>query len=188
MLIGERIKRIRTFREMTQKELGIAMGFPDGSASVRIAQYENCVKVPKKATADDLARILNCNPKNFYSDSDLKGASYIMMDLFWLEESVGETMYIFQLEKYNDRDDPRIVHGKFNDYNFVGGYPPVALAFNYNLINDFMREWATRYSELKKKEITWQEYFEWKINWPATCDDGGRFEPSYQWRKESQHP
>lgn len=37
MTIGERIKRVRMKRGMTQKELGIALGFPDRSADVRIA-------------------------------------------------------------------------------------------------------------------------------------------------------
>ena len=37
MKIGDRIKRIRTMRGMTQKELGLAVGFPTRSADVRIA-------------------------------------------------------------------------------------------------------------------------------------------------------
>ena len=36
--------------------------------------------------------------------------------------------------------------------------------------------------ELKSSEITRDEYFEWKINWPYTCDDCGKFEPKKQWR------
>ena len=36
--------------------------------------------------------------------------------------------------------------------------------------------------ELKSGEITRDEYFEWKINWPQTCDDCGKREPSKQWR------
>ena len=36
--------------------------------------------------------------------------------------------------------------------------------------------------ELKSGEITRDEYFEWKINWPYTCDDCEKFEPKKQWR------
>ena len=36
--------------------------------------------------------------------------------------------------------------------------------------------------ELKSGEITRDEYFEWKINWPYTCDDCGKFEPKKQCR------
>ena len=110
-------------------------------------------------------------------------AECIMMDFFWLEENMGGSLYIFQLQRYNDKDDIRIAHGMFNDYQYDGVFPPVALALNYNKINDFMREWAYHFSERQKKEITADEYFEWKLNWPFTCDDGGRFEPSIHWRK-----
>ena len=37
--------------------------------------------------------------------------------------------------------------------------------------------------ELKSGVITRDEYFEWKINWPYTCDDCGKYEPKKQWRK-----
>ena len=41
MAVGDRIKRVRTFRGMTMKELVMAVGFDEKSADVRIAQYEN---------------------------------------------------------------------------------------------------------------------------------------------------
>lgn len=31
--------------------------------------------------------------------------------------------------------------------------------------------------------ITKDEYLEWKLNWPDTCDDCGRHEPMKRWRK-----
>ena len=43
MAVGDRIKRARNFRGMTQKELGIAIGFEEKSADIRIAQYERRV-------------------------------------------------------------------------------------------------------------------------------------------------
>ena len=43
MAIGERIHFFRTLRGMTQKYLGMALGFPEKSADVRLAQYENCL-------------------------------------------------------------------------------------------------------------------------------------------------
>ena len=36
--------------------------------------------------------------------------------------------------------------------------------------------------ELKSGEIARDEYFEWKINWPQTCDGCGKYEPKKQWR------
>ena len=38
---GKRIRRYRILCGMTQKALGIAVGFPQETADVRIAQYES---------------------------------------------------------------------------------------------------------------------------------------------------
>lgn len=109
-----------------------------------------------------------------------------MFDLFWMKEDTANSLYVFQLEKYTDNNDNRIIYGKYNDFNYGNIFPPVALAFNYSLVNDFMREWAYHFNERQKKEITADEYFEWKLNWPFTYDDGGRFEPSIIWRKANK--
>ena len=45
MTIGDKIKKIRTFRKMTQKELSEKIGLTDQH---RIVQYEKGVRVPKK--------------------------------------------------------------------------------------------------------------------------------------------
>lgn len=182
MQINERIKCIREYRGMTQKELGLALGGTEKSAAVRIGQYETGARIPKLDSAKALANILHCNYINLYNGNELSKAERIMMDFFWLEEMVGDSICVFQLQKYNDMADPRMAHGMYNDCQYDGIFPPVAIALNYNQINDFMREWAIRFQELKKKDITREEYFEWKINWPYTCDDGGRFEPSIQWK------
>ena len=47
MAVGDRIKRVRNFRGMTQKELGIAVGFDEKSADIRIAQYESNIPTHK---------------------------------------------------------------------------------------------------------------------------------------------
>ena len=39
---------LRQKNHLTQKELGIAVGFPDSCADVRIAQYESDVRTPKQ--------------------------------------------------------------------------------------------------------------------------------------------
>lgn len=38
--IGQRLKFVRRFRRLTQKELGLLMGYCEKTADVRIAQYE----------------------------------------------------------------------------------------------------------------------------------------------------
>ncbi len=45
---GRKLKHLRQKNHLTQKELGIAMGFPETCADVRIAQYESDVRTPKE--------------------------------------------------------------------------------------------------------------------------------------------
>jgi len=51
-----------------------------------------------------------------------------------------------------------------------------------------MREWCLRKEQLKNGEISEDEYFEWKINWPATrskVDFNGKDDQKcrFKWRK-----
>ena len=59
MAIGERIHWFRLMREMTQKYLGIAVGFPKRSADVRLAQYETGTRKPKAELTSALAQALD---------------------------------------------------------------------------------------------------------------------------------
>ena len=56
MAIGERIHFFRTMRGMTQKYLGMALGFPEKSADVHLAQYENGSRTPKEDVTAALAK------------------------------------------------------------------------------------------------------------------------------------
>lgn len=47
-MVGERIKRIRTFRGLTQRELGLKLGYEKRNADVRVVQYESGYRVPQK--------------------------------------------------------------------------------------------------------------------------------------------
>ena len=60
---------------------------------------------------------------------------------------------------------------------------PVGLWFNYNMVAEFMKEWMICKQALKSKQITQGKYLEWKLNWPDTCDNCGKFEPKKEWRK-----
>ena len=51
MTIGEKIKRVRKFRKMTQAELGTAVGLGE-NAQNRIAHYERGTRVPQKELLD----------------------------------------------------------------------------------------------------------------------------------------
>lgn len=62
MDIGYRIKYIRKLKGLTQKELGLKLGFPESAADVRIAQYESGARVPKEGVVNKLANILGVLP------------------------------------------------------------------------------------------------------------------------------
>ena len=57
MAVGDRIKRARNLRGMTQKELGIAIGFEEKSADIRIAQYESNTRTPKEELLRKIAEV-----------------------------------------------------------------------------------------------------------------------------------
>ena len=61
MTVGEKIKYIRTFRGMTQQQLGVAIGLPAKGADNRMAQYETNYRVPKKDMLMDIAKVLDVN-------------------------------------------------------------------------------------------------------------------------------
>ena len=65
MTLGKRIKRIRTYRGMTQRELGIRLGYKESGADIRIAQYEMGHRKPKKDTLYKMAEILSVSPIQF---------------------------------------------------------------------------------------------------------------------------
>ena len=45
---GRKLKHLRQKNHLTQKELGMAVGFPESCADVRISQYESDVRTPKE--------------------------------------------------------------------------------------------------------------------------------------------
>ena len=63
MAIGERIRFIRNLRGMTQKILGAAIGFPEKTADIRLAQYESGTRTPKEDITFALANALEGAPQ-----------------------------------------------------------------------------------------------------------------------------
>ena len=54
MATGERIRHIRNLRGMTQKQLGMAIGFDEKTADIRIAQYESGTRTLKEKLLDGI--------------------------------------------------------------------------------------------------------------------------------------
>ena len=62
MTVGDRLKRFRKRKNLTQKQLGLAAGFDKLGADVRIAQYESGTRRPKGKYVERLAAIVGVQP------------------------------------------------------------------------------------------------------------------------------
>ena len=62
MAIGERIRFFRNMKGITQKYLGMVVGFPERSADVRMAQYETGSRTPKADLTKTLAGFFDISP------------------------------------------------------------------------------------------------------------------------------
>ena len=166
MAIGDRIKRIRNLRGLTQKELGLVIGFDEKTADVRVAQYESGTRTPKEDMLQKIVAALGVNYRSIYEPT-LYSAEDIMYNLFELDEHYAGTS-LYEVEDNSDPDYPE---------------KHMAVCFNARILDDFLKEWQLRKQELAAEKITKEEYMEWKINWPDTADDCGKYEPSKKWRK-----
>lgn len=91
---GNRIKKFRTIRGLTQKELGIATGFNPESADIRIAQYENNSRNPRDVVIERMASVLNVSVFAL-KVPELSTYAEIMQILFYIEDIIND-------EKSND--------------------------------------------------------------------------------------
>ena len=88
MAIGERIHFLRNLRGMTQKYLGIEVGFPENSADVRLAQYESGTRTPKFEMVSVLAQKLDVST-HALTVPDIDSYVGLMHTLFTLEDTYG---------------------------------------------------------------------------------------------------
>ena len=187
MTVGEKIKYIRTFRNMTQKQLGAAIGLPEKGADNRIAQYETNYRVPKKDLLIDIAEALHVNPINFITPVS-GSAEDIMQTFFWLDVDNPDALHFFPMVPSNKKyGTGKEIKAEYDNNDDMPAIPPVGMWFHYNTVNEFMHEWMVHKQELADGEITPDEYLEWKLNWPDTCCESGPScqpcEPKIKWKK-----
>lgn len=184
MTVGDKIKKIRTFRGMTQKELGVAIGLEEKGADNRVAQYETNYRVPKKDLLNKIAEVLRVDRQNFYTDAP-GCAEDFMRTFFWLDEDSPGSIRLFQLVRnpVKERNGDDTI-AKYNDSDEWPVSQPVGMYFQYGLVDEFMQEWLLRQQELHAGQIMREEYFEWKLNWPHTCDDSKERKEYIPWKKK----
>lgn len=155
MAIGERISFFRNMRGMTQKFLGVQVGFPEKSADVRLAQYETGTRTPKADLTAALADTLDVSPQAL-AVPDIDSYIGLMHTLFTLEDRYG-------LEICESDGE---VHLRVNVFK---GKDAAQL-------HEMMCAWRQAAAMLKAGEITQEEYDRWRYRYPE-------FDTSGHWHK-----
>ena len=88
---GEKLRYLRQKTNMTQKQLGIAVGFPENTADVRIAQYETNARMPREELLKKIAQVLGVQ-KEILTVPVLSKAKEFSAAFFWMNE-MGECRF-----------------------------------------------------------------------------------------------
>lgn len=145
MAIGERIRYFRNLRGMTQKYLGMRMGFPEKSADVRMAQYESGARTPKADLTAALAHELDVSPQAL-DVPDIDSYIGLMHTFFTLEDVYGLTVE-------GENGDIRLRVDVFKGKDAAH-------------LHEMLCAWAQKAARLKAGEITQEEYDRWRHYYP----------------------
>ena len=154
MAIGERIRFLRNLRGMTQKYLGMAVGFSEHTADIRMAQYESGKRTPKKDLTESLAYVLGVSPMaldipNIESDQNL------IHTLFAIEDIYGLKPVILDGKAYLMADVQHVYKG----LSHLKSGPDYTL-------ERMLNRWANEAEKLQNGEITQEEYDHWRYTFP----------------------
>ena len=152
MEIGERIRFFRNLRGMTQKYLGMQVGFPEKTADIRMAQYESGSRTPKSDLTENLAAVLGVSPLAL-SVPDIDSDLGLMHTLFALEDRYGLTTEKGENGVYM-RVDPR--KGK-----------------DAAELSEMLNAWAEQAEKYHNGDISREDYDKWRYNYPKYDENSG---------------
>ena len=155
MAIGERIHFFRLLRGMTQKYLGTAVGFPEKSADVRLAQYESGSRKPKADLTNALAQVLDVSPQAL-DVPDIDSYIGLMHTLFTLEDIYGLTV-----SEADGEVCLKVNKGKGKDAAEL---------------SKMLCAWKEQADKLSSEEISREEYNNWRYYYP-------KYDTSQLWAK-----
>lgn len=147
---GEKIKKYRKIRKMSQKELGLKCDFSKNTADVRIAQYEQNDKTPRDTALNKIADALEVNKYalfdfNLTSNDALCHALFDMSDFHGLEPvKINGEYYL----SFNDA-----IHTGINGEKYIK-----IKEFDYN---NFLKEWLQKREEYHNGTLSETEYQLW---------------------------
>ena len=140
MSIGKRLRFFRKRAQMTQKELGLLVGFNPLSAEVRIAQYESGERTPRWMLREKLASALGVASAAL-SVPNIETDREFMHLLFALEDRCHITVTEFGAD--------------FRIEVPYQGFAPLGLD---------LLAWKDKQEQLLNDEITKEEYDNWRYN------------------------
>ena len=155
MAIGERIHFFRIMRGMTQKYLGMLVGFPERSADVRLAQYETGSRKPKAELTAALAQALDVAPQAL-DIPDIDSQIGLMHTLFALEDIYGLTV---------SETDGEVCLKVSRDKGKAA-----------EELLQMLTAWQEQAAKLSAEEISREDYDQWRYNYP-------KFDTTQQWAK-----
>lgn len=138
MTIGEKIRRFRTEKNLSQKQLAVMSGMSEPA----IRNYELGNRTPSEKRLDHIAKALGVS-RFALSDPDLDSYVGMMHALFYLEDNYG-----LGVAKIDDQ-----ICLRFKD--------PVAAS------NTALRAWYEEFSSFKDEKISREEYDAWRHTYPA---------------------
>lgn len=145
MAIGERIRFFRNLRGMTQKYLGIQVGFPEKTADIRMAQYESGSRTPKADLTNKLAEVFGVSASAL-TIPDIDSYNGLMHTLFAMED-----LYGLRIDKLDGELCIRLDKG---------------MGTNYISMFEMFSAWQEQAEKLKNGEITKEEYDNWRYTYP----------------------
>ena len=155
MAIGERIRFLRNLKGMTQKWLGMAVGFDEKTADIRMAQYESGTRTPKENLTSDLAKVLEVSPAAL-NVPNIDSYVGLMHTLFALED-----IYGVKIEETDGDVCLRVDTSKGNS------------ATN---LHKMLFAWLETAKKFYDGNITKEEYDEWRYHYPE-------FDTTQKWVK-----
>ncbi|MDD7151314.1 MAG: helix-turn-helix transcriptional regulator [Clostridium sp.] len=142
---GSRIAFARQFRFMTQDDVSDKLGLTGECKRRTMTRYEKGNRNPKDDRTSKIAKILDINI-NAIKKYDYKEPIDLLYTLMWLEELIPK--YQIDISKV-----PNI-----NDENIV-------------MFKQFINEWNVMREKRNKREITYEEYIEWKLTYEVKSYD-----------------
>lgn len=151
MAIGERIRFIRNLRGMTQKFLGLQVGFSERTADIRMAQYESGSRTPKADLVTQLADALDVSTEAL-NVPNIDSYTGLMHTLFALED-----LYGFKIDRLDGEICIRINRQNGSTFAKMTG---------------LLEPWEEMAQKYRGGEITREEYDKWRYKYPRSEAEG----------------